>query len=930
MSSPGIKRKRSGFTLKGFVIPALLTVLFIIAYTFVLQKNFSDETLRAGIERNTIRSDATSELLAGQFTAEDFTEFLSEESVNNPRYLELQSMLNGIRRLKGVRYLYTAGYSEDGTLIYIVDGLEQDAEDFASPGTAVEEEMIPYIEAALSGKTVYSQSIVDTAWGHIYTACYPITVQDGDIIGALCIETDMESIYESIAAGMQRVVILAVIAAAIVVLISVLIFFTIRHQKKKELAQKHALQSTVRKLREREVILEALSIDYDSVYFCDLTADTLQIIKENPDIYTPEAYELLGDKAECYSVRIKTFFENFVEQETAPDLTHKLSAEYLTEYLSDHSHMTCRYKVKPNPTGHVFEETKIVPVRTGNCLRIVMGSHYIDDIMEDQERQKSQLEEALFNTRKNSEIISAIARIYKVIYYLDLTNGRYEKIAAGTHSGSVSEHSGRIDELADTTLRHLVAPDWQNEMKDFLNPETIVRRLDAKESINREYEGVNGHWYRARIIIKNRSSHGHATEALYVAREVTDEKKQELEYQQRLKESAEEAARANASKTDFLRRMSHDVRTPINGIRGMIDIANYYPHDIQKQQECRDKIWNATNHLLSLVNNILDMNKLESGRITLQHDSFDLCRVLCETDSISEMQAIEHNIRYIVKTDQSQIQHSKLLGSKTHLKQILLNFTSNAVKYNREGGSVTVCCSELSCDGKTAVFLFTCIDTGIGMSEEFMEHAFEPFMQEEKSDVNTHYAGSGLGLSIAKQLVELMGGTIELKSKDGFGTTVQVTLPFDLDPAPSEDAAEAVPQGVRLDGINALLAEDNELNAEIAQFTLEKYGMKVKWVENGRQAVEAFEASKSGEFDVIFMDVMMPVMSGLDAARCIRAMERPDAKTIPIFAMTANAFTDDIQRSYDAGMNEHLTKPLQESEIIGALRKYAKLKQGQR
>lgn len=832
-----------------------------------------------------------------------------------------------IRRAEGIRYLYTATRASDGTLIYLVDGLDLGADDFAYPGTAIEEEMIPYINAALSGETVYSQDIVDTTWGHIYTACYPVTAKDGsgDVIGALCIEMDMESIYDSINAGTRTVFILILAAIILAVTLSLLVHYYLKKQREKELAQNAALQESYHKLKEREIMLEALSIDFDSVYLCDLEADTTIIVKEDSKNYDPYAYTVLGDKAESYSFRTQTYYDNFVEQDSAPDLPRKLSAGYLTEYLKTHSHMTCRFKVKENPTGHVYMETKIVPVKSDENFMIVMGFHYIDDIVEEQERQKAQLENALRDAQQSNEIVSAIASIYEMIYYLDLEKGTFERIAdVDSHQAGMPLHRGYSAGLLQTTLDKFVAPEWHEEMGVFLNTETLAARLKNIDSITSEYQDKTGHWYRARFIIKNRDDHGNAVGVLFAAREITFEKKQELDLKQRLKESAEEADRANASKTDFLRRMSHDVRTPINGIRGMVQIANYYPNDMQKQKECRDKIWDSTGHLLSLVNNILDMNKLESGRIILRHDPFDLRRIISETNSVAEMQAIEHNIKFNMDNLNDDIVHDRLIGSATHLKQILLNFTSNAIKYNREGGSVTVCCREISSDEKTAIFLFTCDDTGIGMSEEFQKHAFEPFVQEAKDSVRTNYAGSGLGLSIAKQLIELMGGTIELHSRDGVGTSVRFTLPFDIDPNPNVTDYENAVTGFRMDGVKALLAEDNELNAEIAKFLLEKYGIDVTWVPDGKQALDTFSASKPGEFNVIFMDVMMPVMNGLEAASGIRSLDRPDSKTIPIFAMTANAFTDDIQRSLDAGMNEHLTKPLQESDIISALQKYLK------
>lgn len=921
----GCGKKRGCHSLLVFIVPAVLTIFLIIVYTIILQSIFSDETLSAGISRNNESSDTVYDYLKDGFSRDDFTELTSESDMGSSRYIELQDQLNTLRRLKGIRYLYTAGRNSAGELVYLVDGLDRSAGDFACPGTLIESEMIPYIESALSGQTVYSHDIVDTTWGHIYAACYPVTADDGsgEVIGALCVEMDMESAYASISSGGKRILIMTVAAIVLMILMTVPIHLVRQKHKELERQRSRELQDSLDRVKEREMILEALAYDYDSVYLCDLESDKTVIIKEDQKAYDPNAYVILGDKAESYSFRTENYFKYFVEQDSAPDLPEKLSNASLMKYLSDHDNFTCRYKVKPNPTGRVFLETKVVRVRSEEGFKVVMGFHYIDEIVEEQEQQKSRLESALYEAERNNEIISAIAKIYQLIYFIDLTKNTYERVAAGEYTEQTGASHGSLVGMIDHTLTRFVAPEWHGEMRAFLDMSTLAERLKDRDSVSAECQGTTGRWYRVRFIVKNTDENGVPTGVLYVAREISDEKQQELELKQRLKETAEEAERANASKTDFLRRMSHDVRTPINGIRGMVEIANYYPNDMKKQKECRDKIWDSTSHLLSLVNNILDMNKLESGRITLQHKPFDLMKLISETDSITEMQAIEHNVRFISGHENSAITHRYLIGSETHLKQILLNFSSNAVKYNRDGGSVSLCCRELSDDGRTAEFRFTCEDTGIGMSEEFQKHAFEPFVQEENGATTT-YAGSGLGLSIAKQLVELMGGTVELHSRENSGTTVSFTLPFEIDQQPHDtDTAEPL-SGINMSGVKILLAEDNDLNAEIAEFLLEKYGITVVRAENGRQAVDIFAGSAQGEFSVIFMDVMMPVMNGLDAAREIRELDRPDAATVPIFAMTANAFVDDIQRSYDAGMNEHLTKPLQESEIMLTLKKYVR------
>ena len=378
-----------------------------------------------------------------------------------------------------------------------------------------------------------------------------------------------------------------------------------------------------------------------------------------------------------------------------------------------------------------------------------------------------------------------------------------------------------------------------------------------------------------------------------------------------------EAERANASKTTFLRHMSHDIRTPLNGIVGMLDMMERYDSDPEKRAECRQKMVDSTNYLLSLVNNILDMNKLESGKVELEEKPFNIAEVLMSCLTVASEQAAEAGIKLLGGVEASSVKHRYLVGSPVHLNRILMNLASNAIKYNRPGGSLSVSAVELSCANDVAVFQFTCADTGIGMSKEFQQHAFDAFSQEERA-LNPTRAGSGLGLAIVKEFTELMGGSIKLESEEGEGSIFTVTLPFKLDTAHEETQAEELPQ-VDLSGKHALLAEDNALNAEIAQMLLEDLGITSDLAVNGQEAVSKFNAAPEGTYDVVLMDIMMPIMNGLDAARAIRALNRADAKGVAIVAMTANAFQDDIRASMEAGMNGHITKPLYRDRVEEAL-----------
>ena len=394
--------------------------------------------------------------------------------------------------------------------------------------------------------------------------------------------------------------------------------------------------------------------------------------------------------------------------------------------------------------------------------------------------------------------------------------------------------------------------------------------------------------------------------------------RREQEYQKTLKAAALKAESANLAKTEFLQRMSHDIRTPINGIRGMVEIGDRCPEDMARQADCRKKIWEASTLLLELVNEVLDMGKLESGEVVLESVPFDLPELMHEITDVLEKQAAERGI--VLHREYGKLPHPRLVGSPLHVKRLLMNVLSNAIKYNRDKGRVMLDCFELSCTGDKVQICFVCADTGIGMSEEFQKRMFEPFAQEN-AGARSVYGGTGLGMSITKSLVDKMGGTIGVESQQGVGTTYTITLPFAIDNTAAEEPEQQTDLTV-LQGRRLLLAEDNALNMEIVEFLLNEVGVKVTRAADGQQAVEAFAASPVGGFDAILMDVMMPVRDGHEATRAIRAMDRPDAKTIPIFAMTANAFTEDRLKALQAGMNEHLPKPIDPDTLYRLLVKY--------
>ena len=397
------------------------------------------------------------------------------------------------------------------------------------------------------------------------------------------------------------------------------------------------------------------------------------------------------------------------------------------------------------------------------------------------------------------------------------------------------------------------------------------------------------------------------------------EREKDEKYKEELLIAAKKAEAANRAKTEFLQRMSHDIRTPINGIRGMVNMADHYADDIEKQKEYRTKVKEASNLLLELVNDVLDMSKLESGEIVLEEIPFNLSSIYREVFVVIEQVAAEQNLQIV--WEKKEITHRDLIGSPRYVKRVMMNILSNAMKYNRENGHIYISCIEIpSGQPETTTMEFVCRDTGIGMAEEFQKHIFEPFAQEHAGS-RTRFSGTGLGMPISKKLIEKMGGTITFESAEGIGTTFVIRVPFkiDLDVDIREEQADVSEKSIK--GLHILLAEDNELNMEIAEFVLQNEGAEVSKAWNGEETVELFRKSESGEFDAILMDIMMPVMNGYEATKMIRSLDREDAKVIPIIAMTANAFTEDRLRAKEAGMNEHIAKPFDVKLLVKIIHK---------
>ena len=614
-----------------FVIAGLLMIFVIALYTFILQSSYTKTALETEITRDTASADAVHKLVNGRIGKEDFDQINDQSDEKNPLYKDISSYFNEVRTLNSTRYIYTAKKNEEGKLVYVVDGLDPDADDVRHPGDYIEDEMVPYIDRAISGENVYSQDIIDTTWGPIFTACYPVSANrdgTGEIIGAFCIEMDMQSAYGMVEETNHISIICGLVAGAVLLLI-------------------------------------------------------------------------------------------------------------------------CLY------TYYVYQKSKA------------------------EEQKQKQL----------------------------------------------------------------------------------------------------------------------------------------------LMNAAEEADAANKAKSAFLLSMSHDIRTPMNAIIGFTNIA-LHQNKVSDIHDSLEKVQQSSNHLLSLLNDVLDFSRIESGKVTISPEPVDITQLTDNAQAI--MNGLLYNRDLKFEVHRENLKNPYVLADVLRIREVLVNLLGNAVKFTKDGGEITLDISSYpGADEKHIITRYVVRDNGIGMSEEFKKKLFDPFSQEDYANARTLYKGTGLGMAITKKYVEMMGGSIAVESKKGAGSTFTVEIPLEL---PEQVIPSEQKQHLHRDltGIHVLMAEDNDLNAELATIILEDAGMIVTRAADGKEVVDLFKNQPRGTYDLILMDIMMPNMDGHQAAKTIRALgiERSDAVTIPIIALSANAFIDDIQESLDSGMNDHISKPINTEELIDTITKY--------
>ena len=592
--------------------------------------------------------------------------------------------------------------------------------------------------------------------------------------------------------------------------------------------------------------------------------------------------------------------------------------------LPDISHATYRMRKKDGSLIWVTGAGRFVRRGDGSleeymgCYREVTAEHEKDEYL---------------------KIIEGVGRVFNFSIYIDVPSETYRIISTNDYVESVQKCDNAFEFLRANVTASVEA-DYHEKLNAWLNSETVLAELECSETSTRDfYSDAAGSWFRGIFMVGDRAEDGSVQHLVYGCQNIDEQKRQELKTQKALQEAYEAAKAANHAKSDFLQTMSHDIRTPMNGIIGMTAIAAAHIDDKERVRDSLNKITQASRHLLALINEVLDMSKIESGKVSLTEEEFNLSDLIDNLITMVGPQIEEH--RHKLDVNIQNVEHELVVGDSLHIQQAFVNLMSNAVKYTPDGGQINLNIREIPCNQeRVGCYEFVFQDNGIGMSEEFLGQIFDPFTRAEDGRISK-IQGTGLGMPITKNIVTMMGGDIKVESKLNEGSTFTVTIFLKLQDtdnmtgkksedmsAPGLDANGATLssfgdlENMDLSGYCCLLVEDNELNAEIAREILEETGMTVEHVWDGVEAVEAVTAADDGKYDLILMDIQMPRMNGNDATRAIRASEREYLKNVPIVAMTANAFAEDVQAARTAGMNEHIAKPIDLNALARVLDKW--------
>ena len=674
--------------------------------------------------------------------------------------------------------------------------------------------------------------------------------------------------------------------------------------------------------------IKAQNLQFSDCLYCDALLDQYSVLRATADFYLAEEGS--------YSGAVEKIVEELSCPETRRELWHALQLPHLQQVLTRNARkleLPCQYeedgKMQRGRVTLLFTDT----AKNGRLHHFILGFERFHNEDHTAETEKTQLmryyEQMKQSILENESYVDALLGTAESVYTVDLTHDCLEKIFYHTQEQELPVNLKlpcSYDAYCEVQKQYIAEETLENYRIVDSSEKLLDRFANGEKQITVEYrvkksDGVMA-WIQKMVLFSRETMYDSRTgqesaiiHAIILFKNTSSFHEKEEQEKERLEAAFQEADLASRTKTEFLNRMSHDIRTPINGIIGMLEIIKRSRTDERKVDECLDKIRISISHLLALVNDVLDMSKIKDESTTLEQEKFELEQLMEETDALVSAQLLDMEITYHAHRERAC--HTMLVGSPLQLRQVLVNLLSNAIKYNKKGGKIDTYTKEFSVDGDTVWYEFRITDTGVGMSEKFVkEELFKPFTQE-KSGARTQYKGTGLGMSIVKGLVEKMNGTIEVQSVPGQGSTFTVTLPFRIGKAePSKEQETEQKQEKLLTGKRILLVEDNEINMEIAQFYLEDGGAAVDIAWNGAQAVNRFAASKEGYYDMILMDVMMPVMDGLEACRRIRALEQERREHVCIYAMTAQASSESEQQCLEAGMDGHIAKPIEAEELV--------------
>ena len=692
--------------------------------------------------------------------------------------------------------------------------------------------------------------------------------------------------------------------------------------KMEEAAEKQKMN--IRLLEE----ITAKGYQFTDCIYCDALLDQYYVLRASSRFFLAEDGS--------YSGAVEQIVQELGMDENRKSMRKKLQISYLAEQIKDKGEkleLPYQYRKEDSICRGRMTALFVNNTEDGRLHHFILGFEPFQNKNENTSDEKTRLnryyEQLKQSIVENENYAEALLQTANAVYTVDLTNDKLENVyyheaafkvendiqTPCSYSDYCNKRSRYVTE--DTLENYRIVDSSFKLLKRFATGAKQVT-VEYCETMGKENKPV---WLQKTVLMSrdmvydaNTDKESFVVHGIVLFKNTSDFHEKEQQEKARLQMAYEEADSENRAKTEFMNRMSHDIRTPINGIMGMVDIIRKNRDDREKVDDSLNKIQLSTRHLLELVSDVLDMSKLEAGMFEIHEDAFDISELMDEVAALVDAQLVESGITH--RKHRSNIQHTALKGSSLQLRRIMVNLLSNAIKYNKSNGTIDTYAEELSCDGTTVWYEFKIVDTGIGMSEEFIkEQLFKPFTQE-KNDARTLYRGTGLGMSIVKALLDKMGGSIEVESQLGEGSTFTFRLPFKVDENAIETKKEEQSSGEqKLEGKQILLVEDNEINMEIAEFYLKELGIVVDKAWNGKEAIDKFEESAPGTYDLILMDIMMPVMGGREAARRIRTLERPDAETVRIYAMTAQVSSESVHKCLASGMNGHIAKPIDESKL---------------